>query len=105
MRAGSGMRKDVREENALIDLGAVLVALHLLTLRRDLRARRHETGNQIGSGVDQRLGAQERGLTLSQCAINRLGMTGQKCFAALAADAEDALRSAQLFGVAFRLVG
>src|SRR5256885_9538888 len=98
MRAGSGMRKDVREENALIDLDAVLVALHLLTLRRDLRARRHETGNQIGSGVDQRLGAQERGLTLSQCAINRLGMTGQKCYAALVADGADRLCRMPLLG-------
>ena len=59
MRAGVRMRQHVREEDALIDLDAVLVALHLLALRIDLLARRHQAGNELGGLVGEHIGAHE----------------------------------------------
>ena len=62
MHAGLRIRQHVGEENALVDLDAVLVALHLLALRMDLGAR------GIRPGMRPRphrraVGAHEAGLT------------------------------------------
>ena len=68
-----GTRQDVREEDALIDLDAVLVALHLLALRIDLRARRRQAGHERGGLVGEhvRRARSASGLLVS-AAIDRL---------------------------------
>ena len=48
MRAGIGQRQHLREENALVDLDAVLLALHQPAFGVDLLLRRRQTRHQLG---------------------------------------------------------
>jgi hypothetical protein len=104
MRAGLRVRQDVGEEDALIDLDAVLVALRFPALRIDLRARRRQAGNELRGLIGERLGAHEAGLVLGQHRIERLRVFPEKGFACLAPGVEDRVGCACLLWIALRLV-
>ncbi len=103
MRAGVGTRQDVREENALIDLDPVLLALHLLALRIDLLARRRKPRHERGHLIGKHIGAYEVCLVRGERAIDRLRVAQHEGFAGLAAGAQDRVGGARLIRVALRL--
>ena len=59
MAAGGFAGEHVGEENALIDLDAVLFALQVLGLGGDLRGGRRQAGDGHGRGEDQIFQANE----------------------------------------------
>ena len=99
------MRQHVGEEDALIDLDAVLVALHLLALRIDLPARRRQAGNER-SRPRRRAARRARSASGSWSAPRRARCTclRRNASRALAPGGQDRLGGARLLGIALRLL-
>ena len=74
MHAGRGMGEDMRQQQALIDLGAVLVALFQAVFARQFLVVGHQTRQQRRRLADQMLDADEFREIMRQAAINRFGM-------------------------------
>ena len=89
MHAARRMREDMRQQQALIDLDAVLVALLQAVLARQLRRRRHQARHHRRGIADQMLDAHEFREIIGQAAIDRFGMGGEKFFARRAVALED----------------
>jgi hypothetical protein len=68
----------MREEYALIDLNAILVALRMSGLGNDLLARRDQSGEEFRGGVDEVVEAQEDRATLGQKRIYVLRVGREK---------------------------
>ncbi len=80
MHPGRGMGEDMRQQQALIDLGAVLVALFQAVFARQLLVVGHQTRQQRRRIADQMLDADEFREIMRQAAIDRFGMAAQKIF-------------------------
>ena len=94
-------RQHVGEEDALVDLDAVLVALVQAGLGGDLLGRRGETGHRGRRRKHQILEAKH--LAGRDLVVDRLGMDGEEAFAGLARTAEDQRRRCGFGGVPPRL--
>ncbi len=82
MHAGRGMGENVREQQALIDLGAVLVALCQAVFARQFLVVGHQTRQQRRRLADQMFDADEFREIMRQAAIDRLGMGCAEIFPA-----------------------
>ena len=86
MHAGVGVGQHMRQENALIDFDAVLLALHQLRFRhRPACASASGPGTSFDGVVSEIVDAQEVVEIFGELAIDRIGMIGQKSFARIAA--------------------
>ena len=82
MRAAGALRQHMGQQQALIDLGAVLVALRQAVLAADLRRIGHEAGHDGGGIADQILDALEFRETVGQAAVDRLDVSCREISAA-----------------------
>ena len=78
------MREDVRDQNALVDLEAVLVALEHVLIRRDLCALRHKPRKRIGSGKQEFFHPHEASHAMGDGAVDRARMRAQEPVAGFA---------------------
>ena len=78
MLADARAREHMGEEQALVDLGAVLVALPMSGLRVDLGARRNQPGDELRRGVDEVVEPPERRAALRQAIVDKFDMSGEK---------------------------
>ena len=78
MRSAARRGEDVREEEALRDLDALLVGQLALALDRDLVPRRHETGIAFGRGVDEVLVAHGVAQVVGQLDVDRLRVLAEE---------------------------
>ncbi len=97
------MLEHMREQQALVDLRAVLVLLHAGGLRGDLRARGREAGHQRGRRVGEVVNAQRARHAVGQPVVERRRMRAQKPLAQGAGIREQRRRLRRLRGVALRL--
>src|ERR1700724_1666901 len=104
MRAGGRMVERVREQNPLVDFGAVLVALDERAFPRDLLARRHQPGYFARGRVDEIGDAQEYREIFGERAIERLRVRREEDVAVGAVGTLDERGGAGLRGVARRLL-
>jgi hypothetical protein len=104
MRAGGGTVEYVREQNALVDLDAVLVALDERAFATHLLAGRHQPGHFARGGVNEIGDAQEGGQVFGERAVERLGVRLEEGIARRAVGALDERSGARLRGVAHRLL-
>src|SRR6516165_9050179 len=68
------MREDVRDQNALVDLEAVLVALEHVLFRRDLCALGHKPRKRIGSSKQEFFHPHEASHAMGDGAVDRARM-------------------------------
>src|SRR5258708_9051387 len=104
MAAGGFAGEYAGEENALIELDAVLVALQVLGLGRDLRCGRRQARDGHGRGEDQVFQPNESRALVRQLVVERLGMGGEELFALLARGGENRLCRARLTQTSRRLL-
>src|ERR1700722_12114575 len=104
MPAGGFAGEYVRKENALVDLDAVLFALQVLGLGRDLRGGRRQAWDGHGCGEDQIFQPNESCALVCQLIVERIGVGGEEMLALLARGTEDGLCRARLTRTAGRLV-
>ena len=79
--AGAFVGQDVRQENSLVDLKAVLVALEEPVFGCNRLLRRRQTGHRIGRGENQLFELHEPRAALSQQVVDRADMGTQKTLA------------------------
>src|SRR5690606_33262476 len=96
MPAGDGMAEHMRQEDALVDLEAFLLAQHLPVVASYLLARWRQTGKALGCVVDQLLGANEIPAIICQLAIDAFNMRGEKLLAGRALRLEDEIGGRRL---------
>src|SRR3984893_11264887 len=102
MPAGGFAGEHVRKENALVDFDAVLFALQVRCLGRDLRGGRRQAGDGHGRGKDQVFQANESRALVRQLVVERLGVGSEEMLALLAGGGEDGLWRARLTRTARR---
>ena len=81
MEAGAGVAEDVREEDALVDLDAVLVALVEAGFGGDLPLGRDEAGHQRGGAPGQLVHAEEARAAGRGRIVDPIGVRGQEALA------------------------
>ena len=91
------------EEDALVDLDAVLVALVERGLGGNLLAARHQAGNGRRRGVDEVLDPDEAGPLAGQRVIDPVGMGGEEALPAGAGGRQDFAGRRGFRGVPLRL--
>ena len=69
--ADLGIAQELGDEDALLDLAAVLVHLHSLGLMRDFLARGNEAGPELGGTVDEVIDAGAPRPTVRQPIVDR----------------------------------
>ena len=84
MAAALGVGEELVEQDALVDLDAVLVGLPQLGLGVDLGLGRHEAGHEAGGVVGQPLDAHELPAAVGQPVVERAGMAAQEGVAGVA---------------------
>ena len=102
VEAGALMAEHMRQEDALVDLDAVLVALVEGRLRRDLLARRHQPGHRAGRGEDELFEADETRAVAGQAVVDPFGMGGEEALARLPRRRQDRRGGGRLVGAAPR---
>ena len=70
----SGTRQHLRQENALIDFDAVLLALHQLAFGIDLLARRRQARHQLRRVIRKIIDAHEFAEIFGELAIDSFGV-------------------------------
>src|SRR5258708_7286165 len=93
MLADARAREHMGEEQALVDLGAALVALAMSGLRVALGAGRDQPGDELRRGVDEVVEPPERRAALRQAIVDLLDMSGEKGFARRVRVRQQRLRS------------
>ena len=93
-----GRREHMREEQALVDLDAVLVALRMSRVGADLLLRRDQPRNERRRGVDELVDAAESRAALGQAVVNLFDMRGEERFARRAPVRHERVGS-RLFGL------
>ncbi len=96
MHACVGYGEHVRQENSLIDLDAVFLALHQRVFGLDLPLRRRETGHELSRFVDQFVDAQEFFVSVGQFAIDAARVRGHEALTRIAALQKNDIRRALL---------
>ena len=81
MFADARARKHMREEQPLVDLEAILVALPMSGLGVDLLSCRRQPGDEVRRGVDEVVEASEGRTALGQTIVDPLDMSGEERFA------------------------
>ena len=103
MAPARGMREDMGEQDALVDLEAVLALQRVRRLLPDLRGGRRQPGDRGRGLVDEVLGAHEAAATAGELAIEGLDMAGEEILAGLARLAQDQVAGCRLAGVTGKL--
>ena len=103
MLAACSVGENMRQEDSLVDLDAVLVALLQRRFCRDLRRRRGEARDQIGRLEDQLLDPQEARAAAGEAVVDRHGMRLEEGLAARARGGEKGFGSRRLGGIALPL--
>src|SRR5271166_4519146 len=93
MLAAKWVRKHVRQEQALINLNAVLIALRVSGLGVDLLSSRDQSRNEFRRGVNEVVKAAENRATPGQQPVDLLGVGGEKKFTRCARNRQQRVRS------------
>ncbi len=104
MTPGGFIGEDVGEENALVDLDAVFLALQEWRFGGDLSLCRRQSRYGIGRGEHQIFQADELCPVACQFVVEQLAVGGEEMFALLARAGENGRRGASLRRVAHRLL-
>ncbi len=104
MHAALAQRQHLRQENALIDLDAILLALHRDAFGLDLPLRWRQPRHQFRRLIDEVVDPQEFFQPVGQLAIDGAGMRGEKALARVAAPQQDDIRRELLLDAALRLL-
>ncbi len=99
MFADARAREHMRKEQALVDLGAGLVALPMSGLGVDLVSCRDQPGDELRRGVNEVVEATECRAAFGQAIVDRLDVSGEEGFARRARVRHERVRS-RLFGFA-----
>src|SRR5271166_3701633 len=98
MLADPWAREHVGEEQALVDLDPILLALAMSGLGVDLFPGRNESGNKLSRRVHEVVEAAEHRAPDGEARVNLIDMGGEKCLARGAGDGLERIRG-RLFGV------
>ena len=94
MLADARAREHMGEEEALVDLDAVLVALRMSGFGADFLSCRDQSRNELRRGVDEIVEAAEGRAALGQAIVDLLDVGGEKRFARRARVRQQRLRAA-----------
>ena len=100
-----GIGQELVEQDALVDLAAILVGLAQFGLGRDLGAGRHEARHHLGGVIGQPLDAHELCPRAGQSIVERAGMAAQEGETRVARGLLDRLGGLEGGGIALGLGG